>query len=46
MKIKELEGKDLEFEIDNQEIMDFFKECKYVILLDEKGQSKVLVLDK
>ena len=44
-KIKDLEGKDLEFDIDNKEIMEFFKKAKFIILLNEKGETKTLILE-
>lgn len=44
-KIKNLKGKDLEFNIDNKEIMEFYKKAKFIILLDEKGETKTLVLE-
>ncbi len=43
-KIKNLKNKDLKFDIDNEEIMNFFKKAKFIILLDEKGETKTLIL--
>lgn len=43
-KIKNLKDKDLEFNIDNEDIMNFFKKAKFIILLDEKGETKTLIL--
>lgn len=45
-KIKDLEGKELKFEIDNEEIMNFYQETDFVILMNKEGKSKVLVLLK
>ena len=46
MKVKDLEDKELKFELDDKEIMDFYQETKFVVLLSEEGEVKVLVLEK
>ena len=43
-KIKSIKGKTIEFSIDNKLVMEFYKTAKYLILLNEKGDTKTLVL--